>query len=277
MSCTTGERSMKTFLRTILSCMFAASLGSAAFAQAIGGGGGAGGGGGTVTQGVAAGSGPWIFTPWIAGAVNGATNGLYFNPLQGNAALSATNGMYSNILQGNAALSVTNGLYANLLQGNAVNASGNPIFVQGTAGSAILGKAGIDQTTPGTTNGVSLVPLTNAQGGNLTPVVSAALQSTGLQLKGSAGNLYSVYATSTTGAAGFLVCLNSSASTISTGAITPIDFVAIAAGPTTAGISYGAGPPGAYSAGIICGVTVAATPFTYTAPAAAFAYHGLVD
>jgi hypothetical protein len=286
MSCTTGERSMKNLLRILLSCMFAASLGSAAFAQSVGGGGGAAGGGGTVTQGTAAGSGPWIFTPWIAGAVNSVTNGIYFNPLQGNAALSATNGLYSNILQGNAALSVTNGLYANLLQGNAVNASGNPIFVQLTAGAAslgtvglntgsnLVGKFGIDQTTPGTTNAVSLVPLTNAQGGNLTPVVSGALEANHV-FKASAGNLYSAYATSTTGAAGYFVCIN--ATSISPGAITPIEFIAIAAGPTTAGISYSPGPPGAYSTGITCAVTVAATPFTYTAPGSVIAYHGLVN
>jgi len=58
------------------------------------GGGGGSGGGGTVTQGPAASSGPWIFTPWIAGAVNSATNGIYTNLLQGNAALSLTNPLF---------------------------------------------------------------------------------------------------------------------------------------------------------------------------------------
>ena len=53
----------------------------------LGWGGGGGGGGGTVAQGTAASSGPWIFTPWIAGAVNSATNGTYANLLQGNAVL----------------------------------------------------------------------------------------------------------------------------------------------------------------------------------------------
>ncbi len=94
-----------------------------------GGSGGGGGGGGTVTQGTAASSGPWIFTPWIAGVVNSATNGLFTDILQGNAVLGATNGLYSNVLQGNVALSATNGLYTNLLQGNAVLSATNPIFV----------------------------------------------------------------------------------------------------------------------------------------------------
>jgi hypothetical protein len=47
--------------------------------------------GGTVNQGAAAVSGPWIATPWIAGGVNSATNGLYFNLLQGNSVISSSN------------------------------------------------------------------------------------------------------------------------------------------------------------------------------------------
>ena len=64
-------------------------------------------------QGTAAASGPWITTPWIAGAVNSATNCLYNNTLQGNAVLSATNGLYSNILQGNAVLTGANPFFPN--------------------------------------------------------------------------------------------------------------------------------------------------------------------
>jgi hypothetical protein len=227
---------MKTFLRALLCVLAGLFANSGAFAQSVGGGGGGSGGGGTVTQ----------------GSPNTAAN-----------AWPTT-----------------------LAVGGSANASGNPIFVQLTAGvaslgtvglnagSAIVGKFGIDQTTPGTTNGVSLIPLTNAQGGNLTPVVSGALEANHV-LKASAGNLYSVYATSTTGAAGYLVCIN--ATSISTGAITPIDFVAIGAGPTTVGINYSPGPPGAYSTGITCAVTTAATPYTYTAPGSVIAYHGLVN
>jgi len=62
--------------------------------------------GGTVNQGGAATSGPWLFTPWLAGGV----------------------------------ISATNGLYVNLLQGNTANASGNPIFAQITAGAVVIGK-----------------------------------------------------------------------------------------------------------------------------------------
>jgi hypothetical protein len=149
------------------------------------------------------------------------------------------------------ALGVTNGLYSNILQGNAVLSVTNPLptstFIQ---------------------------PLTNAQGGNLTPVVSAALEASHI-FKASAGNLYSAYVTSTTGAAGYFVCVNTT--TISSGAITPIDFIAIPAGPSTIGLNYNPGPTGNYNTGITCAVTTAATPFTYTAGGSVFAYHGLVD
>lgn len=72
--------------------------------------------------------------------------------LNATPSLANGNGVVPTI--GGAVYSATNGAYFNLLQGNAVNASGNPIFTQNTAGAAIMGKVGIDQTTPGTTNGV---------------------------------------------------------------------------------------------------------------------------
>ncbi len=221
------------YLRLLLLALLLAP--GSAFAQAVGGSGAGGGAATTVNQGTAAGSGPWIVTPWIGGAVNSSGNPLFMQLTAGAASLG------------------TVGL---------------------NAGSNIVGKFGIDQTTPGTTNGVALLPLTNAQGGNLTPVVSAALEASHV-FKASAGNLYSAYATSTTGAAGYFVCVN--ATSISAGAITPLDFVAIGAGATTAGLSYSPGPPGNYGTGITCAVTVAATPFTYTSGGSVFAYHGLVD
>ena len=148
--------------------------------------------------GTAAGSGPWITTPWIAGAVNSATNGLYNNTLQGNAVLSATNGLYSNILQGNAvlsasnpifttgsiagaAISATNGGYVNLLQGNAVLSTGNPLFVN-----------------PGTAANWGVVAQGSTTSGQVGPLVQAAVvtgtssytnaQTSPLNLDGS-GNL----------------------------------------------------------------------------------------
>jgi hypothetical protein len=198
-------------------------------------GGGGGGPAATVTQGGAASSGPWIVAPWIGGAANAVGNPLFVQLTTGVASLG------------------TVGL---------------------NAGTNIVGKFGIDQTTPGTTDGVALVPLTNAQGGNLTPSVSGALQASSTAVSG-AHNLYSAYVTSTTGAAGYFVCVN--ATSIVSGAITPLDFVAVGAGPTTVGINYSPGPPAAYSTGITCAVTTAATPFTYTSGGSVFSYHILAD
>lgn len=49
-----------------------------------------------------------------------------------------------------------NPLYYNFATGAVGTSSGSPQFTQLTAGSAIVGKLGIDQTTPGTTNGVQI-------------------------------------------------------------------------------------------------------------------------
>jgi hypothetical protein len=160
-------------------------VGGAGLPTGTGGGGGGSGGGGAVygptANGTAAANPPVVIGGTVDGTGTGAVSNLKitaggvastaFNatpslangngivPTQGGNVLSATNGWYGNVLQGNAVLSATNGLYANLLQGNAVIASGNPLFAQLTAGSALAGKFGIDQTTVGTTNGVSIAQI----------------------------------------------------------------------------------------------------------------------
>lgn len=85
------------------------------------------------------------------------------------------------------------------------------------AGTNLMGKAGIDQTTLATTNGVTLVPTSNATAANSLTSSSAAQASN--VLKASAGNLYSL--TITTGAtAGFLMVFNATSAPID-GAVTP--------------------------------------------------------
>jgi len=76
-----------------------------------------------------------------------------------NATPSISNGNGVVPTQGGAVLSATNGAYSNLLQNNTALSTSNPLFTQLTAGSAIAGKFGIDQTTLGTTNGVSLADI----------------------------------------------------------------------------------------------------------------------
>jgi hypothetical protein len=160
---------------------------------------------GSVVQGTAASSGPWITTPWIAGAVNSATNGTYGNLLQGNAVISATNGLFSNVLQGNAVLSAsnplpttleiggavnsaTNGVYTNLLQGNAVVSASNPSPVQLSQGGAVLSVSNpaFTQSVAGTTGGATPYHYLSAASTNATNV------------KATAGTLYSLSLINTT-------------------------------------------------------------------------------
>ncbi|HUA56958.1 MAG TPA: hypothetical protein VMB81_32540 [Candidatus Sulfotelmatobacter sp.] len=128
------------------------------------------------------------------------------------------------------------------------------------AGTNIVGKAGIDQTTPGTTNGVAIAPSANA-GVGITPVVSTAAEATHV-LKASAGNLYGVYATNLTATAGFLVVLNAT-SAPADGAITPLACVPLPAN-SFGSINYAPGPPAVYATGIVAVVTSAASCFTKT-------------
>lgn len=69
-------------------------------------------------------------------------------------------------------------LFVQTATGAPGGASGNPEFNQLTAGSAIIGKVGIDQTTPGTTNGVQVNAALPAGGntiGNVGLVAGSAL------------------------------------------------------------------------------------------------------
>jgi hypothetical protein len=116
----------------------------------------------TVVQGAAASSGPWIFTPWIAGAVNSATNGTYVN----------------------------------LLQGNAVVASGNPIFatLEGVVplptGAATSALQTTGNTTLTTINSTLGAPLQNS-GGSVTANAGTNLNTSALALEGG-GNLATI-------------------------------------------------------------------------------------
>lgn len=110
----------------------------------------------------------------------GVEVGVAATPLQVSLANTGTNATpvvaTATLNQGGSALSVTNGIYSNLLQGNAALTTANPIFVQLTAGTALAGKVGIDQTTVGTTNGVSL-----AQVGANTVLTGNGVSGTGSQ------------------------------------------------------------------------------------------------
>lgn len=97
--------------------------------------------------------------------------------LNATPSLANGNGVVPTI--GGAVYSATNGAYFNLLQGNAVIGSGNPIFTQNTAGAALMGKVGIDQTTPGTTNAVFVSNTLTGVGNNADAIAVTAAPNAG--------------------------------------------------------------------------------------------------
>lgn len=128
------------------------------------------------------------------------------------------------------------------------------------AGTAIIGKVGIDQTTPGTTNGVVIAPSSSSAVG-ITPIVSAAAEASHV-LKASGGNAYSVYAVNLTATQGFLVLINATSAPVD-GAITPLACAPLAPNGV-ASLNYAPGPPGVFSTGITAVVTSAVTCLTKT-------------
>lgn len=141
--------------------------------------------------------------------------------------------------------------------------SGTVTANQGTAGAAAWPMK-IDQTTPGTTNGVNIAPST-ASGVAITPGSSSSAEASHV-LKSSAGNLYSLYVV-TGGTAGYLMTFNAT-SAPADGAVTPVECLPVAANAYTS-IDYGAAPPDRYSTGIVV-VFSSTGPFTKTASATAF-------
>lgn len=131
------------------------------------------------------------------------------------------------------------------------------------AGTAILGKVGIDQTTDITTNGVEIAPTSGAAAG-IAAVVSSTLE-TGHVLKNAAGNLYGVEVV-TTSVAGYLLVFNATA-VPAAGAVTPVAACYAGAFGTCA-LNFM--PPLVMSTGISVAFSASTTPFTKTDSATAF-------
>jgi hypothetical protein len=140
------------------------------------------------------------------------------------------------------------------------------------AGTALMGKVGIDQTTPGTTNGVQVnaaLPVgsnviggvTSSSTGN-TAVVSSSAENNHV-LKNAAGTLFTVYAVNlNTTTAAFLDILNVT-STPSDGAVAPLDFCYLPPSGSCS-ITYSPFQGASYSTGITAVITSATTPLTKT-------------
>lgn len=118
------------------------------------------------------------------------------------------------------------------------------------------GQVGINQTTPGSTNGVAIAP-SSASGVAITSVVAGSAVSSSV-LKGSAGNLYGVYATCTS--ACWLMVFNATAApsngatTAGVGSGNLSDCVPIPASGI-GGIGYRAGPAKRFSVGITAAIS----------------------
>jgi hypothetical protein len=133
------------------------------------------------------------------------------------------------------------------------------------AGSAIVGKVGIDQTTPGTTNAVQPIPGTSG-GLSISRVISAATTNA-TSVKASAGQVYSIYAHNVNAAARFLKLYNK-ASAPTVGTDTPVLTLPIPGNAAGAGFVWDVPPGIAFGTGIALAITAAVTDADTTAVAA---------
>lgn len=117
------------------------------------------------------------------------------------------------------------------------------------AGTAVVGKVGIDQTTAGTTNAVTPVPA--ASGGPTASRVKAAASTNATNLKASAGQVYGWALFNNTSSAKFLKFYNK-ASSPTVGTDTPLFTVIIPASGGT-NIHFGMGVP--FGTGIAYAIT----------------------
>ncbi len=137
------------------------------------------------------------------------------------------------------------------------------------AGTNIIGKFGIDQTTPGSTNGVTPVPATS--GGPTVARIKLAASTNATSVKASAGQVYGWYLYNNTASAKFLKFYNK-ASSPTVGTDTPLFTVPL---PANGGsnVEYSMGIP--FGTGIAYAITGAITD-SDTTSTAADDVHGVV-
>lgn len=123
------------------------------------------------------------------------------------------------------------------------------------AGSAIIGKAGIDQTTPGTTNAVEAIPDTAAAVAFSNS--TKATLTTSVNVKASAGNVYGVFALNGAASTCWIQFINNaSTGTLGTGVIFSVPLPA----STTQPVWVGPAPQALanFSTGIAVGIATTA-------------------
>lgn len=110
---------------------------------------------------------------------------------------------------GSTSVATGNGVVGTGVQRVAIASDNTAFSVNATlqAGSAIAGKFGIDQTTIGTTNGVTVVPSSSSTAAN-SSVASSALEASKV-IKASAGRLYQLSGVNTKSSAQYIQVFNS--------------------------------------------------------------------
>lgn len=98
------------------------------------------------------------------------------------------------------------------------------------AGTALVGKVGIDQTTPGTTNAVVDTPVTS---GGLS-IVTGSVGATATAIKASAGQLYGYHLFNTTAAVAYVQIFNVAAASVTLGTTAPTFSIGI---PASGGVT----------------------------------------
>jgi hypothetical protein len=98
------------------------------------------------------------------------------------------------------------------------------------AGTNLIGKVGIDQTTPGTTNAVVDTPVTS---GGLS-IVTGSVGGTATAIKASAGQLYGYHLFNTTAAVAYVQIFNVAAGSVTLGTTTPTISIGI---PASGGVT----------------------------------------
>lgn len=124
-------------------------------------------------------------------------------------------------------------------------------------GTNVVGRFGIDQTTPGTTNAVTAIPSTAAVG--VTPAFSVG---TALVGKASAANLYG-YSFTQGATAGFFAFLNATAAPAASATITPLECVPV---PANGYVARRQDIPDRYTTGLVVVSTSSCTTYTAVTP-----------
>ena len=114
-----------------------------------------------------------------------------------------------------------------------------PVAATLQAGSDIVGKVGIDQTTIGTTNGISVVPSSTSTAAN-SSLASTALEASHV-IKASAGRLYQLTGVNTKSSGQYIQVFNST--TVPADATAPVLLCYV---PANANFSFDFGPIGRY-------------------------------